>query len=127
MLVTAIPMHPMPGGISRVTGPEGERFIRTLRRLVRSRSTVKSLNSRTHRRTFAEDGTLVDLGFTMFLMLRDNVPDWALRLLQQPTTTDLPRSRRAGCSSSSGWSCSSLRLPAWAWVRWCGELAAAVT
>jgi hypothetical protein len=72
------------------TGPEGDRFIRTLRETgsVKIDGEVRTLPAELAPTLFAEDGSLTDLNFTMFLMLRDQVPTWGPQwLLQQPTTT----------------------------------------
>ena len=91
MLVTSYTYASDARGIAvAFTGPEGERFIRTLRETgsVKIDDEVRSIPEELAPTLFAEDGTLVDLNFTMFIMLRDNVPDWAPGwLLQQPTTT----------------------------------------
>ena len=73
-----------------LTGPEGERFTRTLRETgsVTIDGTTRSIPEELAPVLFAEDGSLVDLPLTLTLMLQDTIPTWAPSwLLQQPTTT----------------------------------------
>ena len=76
MLVTSYSYASDARGIAvAFTGPEGERFIRTLRETgsVKIDGEVRSIPEELAPTLFAEDGTLVDLSFTMFLNSKSKI------------------------------------------------------
>lgn len=76
--------------ISAMTGPEGDRYQATLRETgsVKIDGTVRDVPADLLPLLYDDEGILLDAGFTMSVMLRDLMPDWAPTwLFQQSGTT----------------------------------------
>ena len=78
------------GIVNSFAGPEGQRFSDTLRETgsVKIDGVVRTIEPELLATLYDDDGKLVDLRFTIVMLLKDTIPEWApIWLLQQPTTT----------------------------------------